>query len=264
MQLKDIVIQEKEHQEKILAELKEYLKEAPEGTFYAAQNGKYYKWYSYNNGKRTVIRKQERDLAYRLAKKIFARFRLKETEKELKAIHAYLQRCSDKDNETFLQKHEAIRQLISENTPLPDRVREWANAPYPADTTPYKGMCYKTLKGDMVKSQAEKEIANALYLAGIPYRYECKWSFDGGKRTIYPDFVIMHPLTGKILIWEHFGMEDLNYYRHKNADKMYLYFDNGFVPGLNLITTVSNDEVKLTPAKIQETIHYYFHEWLSR
>lgn len=110
----------------------------------------------------------------------------------------------------------------------------------------------------MVKSKAEKDIADALFLAGIPYRYECGISFNNGKTWYYPDFTIMDPGTGNLYLWEHFGMEELEYYRHKNADKMYIYFENGYIPGKNLICTSSSADRKLTKAQIRKIIDYYF------
>lgn len=258
MQLKEIMKEERERLLEIKKRAEDYIKNAPEGTFFASKNGHYFKWYTHNKGKKILIRQQDKELAYKLAKKAFAYFRLKETVKELKAIDAYMEHSSDADAESFLQEHEAIRQLITAQTPLPDRVREWANAPYQKNSTPYNGIQYKTLKGDLVKSKAEQEIADALFLAGLPYRYECAISFDNGKTFYYPDFMIMDPLTGKIYIWEHFGLSELNYYQHKNADKLYVYFDHGFVPGLNLITTASDDKNKLTAATIQQVIRLYF------
>ena len=258
LQIRDFMTEEQKRLQELTRELEDYIRNAPEGTFFASRNGKYFKWYTFQNGQKIPINKKNKALAYRLAMKTFAGFRLKETVKELKAIDAYLQESNETDSETFLREHEAIRQLITEHKPLSERVQKWANEDYPRNTEPYKGTLYKTMKGDLVKSIAERDIANALFLAGIPYRYECALSFDNGRTVIYPDFMIMDPQTGKIYLWEHFGMAELNYYQHKNANKLYVYFENGYVPGLNLITTASDDKTKLTPAKIRQTIHYYF------
>jgi len=242
----------------LIQELQASLTNLPEGTFYSVQNGKYTKWYQYTNGRCILIRKSDKSFARALAKATFLRVRLKEAEEEQSAIKAYLRNSSETNSEIFLNEHEEIRNLLDQGLSLPESVQQWANAPYQKPDKPYKGTLYKTLKGDLVKSHAEKEIADALFLAGIPYRYECAISFDGGRTFYYPDFTIMDPRTGRIILWEHFGMEDLNYYRHKNADKLYTYFEAGYVPGNNLICTSSSQENPLTPAKIQETIRYYF------
>ena len=39
---------------------------------------------------------------------------------------------------------------------------------------------------------------------------------------------------------------------------MYVYFENGYIPGYNMICTVSNDKEKLTTVEIQKTIEHYF------
>ena len=112
------------------------------------------------------------------------------------------------------------------------------------------------MKGDLVKSRAEKAIADALFAANIPYRYECGITFDQGRTWIYPDFTIMDPETGKIFLWKHFGMAEINYYCRHNANKMYTYFENGYILGSNLICTAETEEKKLTEAQIEEVIHF--------
>ena len=255
--MREIMIAELSRLKKQINDLQQQLKQLPEGTFYTAQNGKYKKWFCYVNGRTEPIRKTNRSLAVGLASAAFIRFRLEELKKDVDATNAYLRNASDKDLFSFFEEHPDLRELLGNYGSMSVESAEWAATPYKRPDIIYKGTLYKTLKGDLVKSRAEQMIADTLFLAGIPYRYECGITFNNGKTWFYPDFMIMHPRTGEILLWEHFGMEDLEYYRHKNANKMYVYFDNGFIPGKNLICTVSNDQIQLTPARIQANIHEY-------
>ena len=254
----EIMLEEYSRLSDRIPELITALKKLPKGKLYASRNSKYTKWYQYINGQSLYIRKSDIDFAKALASATFLRIQLKEAQEQMDAVKAYLRNSGSTDSESFLETHEEIRVLLNMAMPLSESVRQWANAPYQKSTMPYNGTLYKTLKGDLVKSRAEKEIADALFLAGIPYRYECAISFDGGRTFYYPDFTIMDPRTGKIFLWEHFGMEDLNYYRNNNADKMYTYFSAGYIPGNNLICTSSSEDHHLTPAMIQKIIHYYF------
>ena len=266
--LKHQMIEEKNHLATLISKLNIQLDQLPEGTFHIIRNGRYTKWVSYRNGKRISLRKSDRALASRLAAKTFYRHLIQQAEQELSAIDAYLRNCGNLNIHEFLDSHEEIRQLISDSipaslhpadaAPLQDRIREWMSAPYPHNPIVYKGTLYKTLKGDLVKSAAEQAIADALFLAGIPYRYECGLSFNNGRSMYYPDFVILHPRTGEIFLWEHFGMSELTYYCKRNADKMYTYFENGYVPGKNLICTAETDTLRLTAAQISKQIEYYF------
>ena len=71
-----------------------------------------------------------------------------------------------------------------------------------------------------------------LYKNGIPFRYEEKLVL--GSTTIYPDFVIRHPVTGKYYYWEHFGMMDEEEYRNNACNKIRLYCENGTIPSIQL------------------------------
>ncbi|MBQ9031229.1 MAG: hypothetical protein IJ106_07225 [Parasporobacterium sp.] len=191
------------------------------------------------------LMKEERD---RLIKEIH----------DLEAAKAYLRNTGKTDSEAYLEQHPELRKLLNAVPAWSDVVRKWAGEPYQKPTIEYHGTLYPTLKGDLVKSKAEKEIADALFLANIPYRYECAVSFNNGRTFYYPDFLIMNPKNGDLYIWEHFGMEDLSYYIKRNAGKIHDYFENGYRPGKNLICTYYSGEVPLTKARIRKTIDYYF------
>ena len=62
-----------------------------------------------------------------------------------------------------------------------------------------------TAKGHSVRSKSELLIADALFYHGIRYEYEKELILSG--RTIYPDFTIRHPQTGKIFYWEHLEIQ---------------------------------------------------------
>ena len=256
--MKETMLNEYVRLSDLIEELTASLKRLPKGTFYSSRNRKYTRWYQYVNGKSISIRKSDKAFAQALATATFLRMQLKEAQEMMDATKAYIRNMGSTNSEAFLETHEELRKMLNHAQPLSDTVRQWANAPYQKFTKPYKGTLYQTYKGDLVKSQAEKEIANALFLAGIPYRYECAISFDGGRTYYYPDFTIMDPRTGNIFLWEHFGMEELNYYRNNNADKMYTYFLAGYIPGKNLICTSSSEENRLTPDMIRKLIDYYF------
>ena len=263
--MKKLMLSEYSRLSDLIQRISSSLEKLPEGTFYSSWSRDHAKWYRYINGHSFLIRKSDKAFAQALASATFLRVQLKEAMEQMDATKAYLRNIGDTDSESFLEKHDEIRRLLNISQPLlSETIQQWENAPYQKPVKPYKGTLYRTLKGDLVKSLAEKEIANALFLAGIPYRYECGISFDGGRTYYYPDFTIMDPYTGNIYLWEHFGMEELNTYRNKNADKMYTYFLAGYIPGKNLICTSSNNEEHLTPAMIKKTIDYYFKDNINR
>ena len=107
-----------------------------------------------------------------------------------------------------------------------------------------------------VRSKSEAMILMLLEQRHIPYRYESKLHL--GNRDIYPDFTLIHPQTGKMLYWEHFGMmDDAKYYRDACA-KLEFYLSNQIYPLDQLIVTFETKENPLTTEKIEKTIQLYF------
>ena len=105
---------------------------------------------------------------------------------------------------------------------------------------------------------SEVMIADELYRRGIPYRYECAIELEG--ETIYPDFTILDPKTGKIYLWKHFGLMDSPKYISKFQYKMGLYPRNGYVPQINLICTFETEANPLTSVNVIDMADRYFGE----
>ena len=78
--------------------------------------------------------------------------------------------------------------------------------PYEKNPKYPEHLIHKTVSGIYVRSKSESMIALQLYTEKIPFRYEC--ALQLGETTLYPDFTILHPKTGEIFYWEHFGMMD--------------------------------------------------------
>ena len=99
-------------------------------------------------------------------------------------------------------------------------------------------------------------IDTLLYLNKIPFRYED--ALHLGNTTFYPDFTILHPSTGKIYYWEHFGMMDDAAYAKNTCFKLQTYTSHGIIPSINLITTYETKEFPLSSDSIEKIIHHYF------
>lgn len=67
----------------------------------------------------------------------------------------------------------------------------------------------------------------------------------------YPDFTIRHPVSGKEIIWEHFGMMHDPDYVNKTAQKARTYILNGYIPNETLLMTFENES---HPFDVQEII----------
>ena len=119
-------------------------------------------------------------------------------------------------------------------------IKDWLAEPYQKNPMPIKDGI-KSEKGMIFRTKSEFMIASVLDKYDIPYRYEAAFTLDG--QTKYPDFIIKHPYTGELIIWEHFGGLHYPGYMQKMWDKVNLYMKHGYIPFKNLICTFE-DEVK--------------------
>ena len=79
-----------------------------------------------------------------------------------------------------------------------------------------------------------------------------------GDVKIYPDFTIYHPMSNKIILWEHFGLMDNNSYAQNAKIKLGTYIDANYIPGNNLIVTYESKEMPLDINYVSLLISYHF------
>ena len=211
-----------------ILQLQERINKLPQGTLIVARNGKkYYKWYVVDDtGKKFIPQKEHHDeCAY---------------QKELELL----------ENPEF---QKLIKDIYK---PQQQQFQEWMNAPYKQNESHPENLRYKTRSGIRVRSKSELLITMVLSKYGIPYRYECAlWA---GDRYIYPDFTILHPITGQVYYWEHFGLMDDEKYSQEAFDKLRRYNANGIVPAINLITTYETEANPLDEEMIEMLVQHYF------
>ncbi len=225
-----------------ISDLQNQITSLPDGHLLISRNGKYIRFAHYHDGTRTYISKKNRQLIEPLVKKKYLTALLTDSIHEQQALHSYLDHYQNYssnvsqilDDPIF---HNALREYI---TPFSDEIKDWANAPYKSNPYCPEQLRHTCLSGNNVRSKSEVFIDQALFLHGIPYRYECALSLDSC--TIYPDFTIRHPHTGRIYYWEHFGMMDNPEYARKAFQKMQIYNENGILPSDQLIMTFENQE----------------------
>ena len=128
------------------------------------------------------------------------------------------------------------------------------------------GAIYRTENGEMVRSKSELLIANELSRRGIPYHYEEEITLAASNTvnyaesaaasgfTYHPDFVVLNPRTGKKYIWEHFGRMGDPSYAIDKVGRIRRYIQNGYIPGINLITTFEAESQPLTTDVINAMI----------
>ena len=208
--------------------------------------------------RRVYISKENIELARALAQKEYDIKLLK----LLKLRIAAIERLTSKyPEQTIFDVYEMLdpeKQKLVTPIILPDEqyAEEWMRVSYagkafkPDDT----GSFY-TEKGERVRSKSEVIIANALFHAGIPYRYECPLKLGG--KTLYPDFRILKLSTRTEIIFEHFGMLDDPEYLDVFLKKLDFYAFNGLLPGRGLVYTQESSSHPLDTRVLQVIIDTY-------
>ncbi len=146
--------------------------------------------------------------------------------------------------------------IIPVDVPDDVLIREWKAIPYEKKPISYDKFPYETEQKEIVRSKSELNIANALYKAGIPYKYECPLRLKNGA-IIYPDFTILDLVHRRIIYWEHLGMMDDRTYARDAVKRMKDYQKLGIYPGDGLIITQELEGSLLGTTEIREVIEHY-------
>ena len=155
--------------------------------------------------------------------------------------------------------HPEYRRLLEKHfIPQNEELKKWQSDSYERCKKHEEALVIKGTQGKMLRSKSEAIIDMMLYKSRIPFRYEEKLVLDSV--TIYPDFVIRHPATGKYYYWEHFGMMDEEEYRTHACNKIALYCKNGIIPSIQLITTYETKRNPLSAEKVEWIVKEYFGE----
>lgn len=142
------------------------------------------------------------------------------------------------------------------SAPTAEEQIAWMNADYEKNPHHPENLIYSTVAGIKVRSKSEVMIVDVLSRYNIAFRYECE--LDVGGRIFYPDFMIMHPMTGEIFIWEHYGMMDDPEYRSTCVSKFGAFTKEGYLPGRNFIITSESQEKPFDLVEAEFTLQRYF------
>ena len=238
--------------------IQEKVKKLPEGHLIVAKNGKWFKWYVSDGHKSTHIPKSNRSFAEKLALKEYLLLHKKHLEQEVYAIDQYLtfhNEHAEKDEHEFINS-KRFKEFLSLNSPtVSEKINKWIHEDYERCNKYPDKLIHKTYSGNMVRSKSEAMIDLFLYQNQIPFRYECELIL--GNQILYPDFTIMHPLTGEVFYWEHLGMMDDPEYIRSALMKIKTYIEHGIVPGQNLILTFETRNKPLTLDTIERMVEVY-------
>ena len=139
---------------------------------------------------------------------------------------------------------------------LSKEAKQWLSEKYP--TNPYRReeLLHMTYDGERMRSKLEVHTAELLKQLGIPYRYEPQMMIHG--KTVYPDFVLMHPKTGKLIILEIFGLMSDEAYHANARKKIDLYLSAGYRINKTFLCYCEYDDEPLDFVKMKADLEYLF------
>ncbi|MBR7020068.1 MAG: hypothetical protein IKI15_03325 [Lachnospiraceae bacterium] len=209
------------------------------------------------NGKavRSYIPKENMKLVTGLAQKSYEKKLEKAAKRNCKALEQVL-RTLKKDDLAMVYEHESKerKQLITPLIPTDEQYIEQWYQEHPGGQNSYvKTTAYTTIRGETVRSKSEKMIADAYYMAGVPYVYEPTVILPNG-RTRYPDFAVLNVRLRKTYYHEHFGMMDDEEYRQNAILRIREYNKNGYVEGQEMLITFEGENIPFDQEELAELI----------
>lgn len=233
------------------------LKTLPNGTLVCCRNRNQFNWYHSTGSNKEYIPKANKAFAAQLAYKKQLLLQLQELEAEKQALESYFKKILSNHKLQEFNAHPEYQNLISTYSNSKDKeILQWKNSPYEKNNKHPEKLVYKIASGNVFRSKSESIIALCLEKYNIPYRYECALYLNDF--LSYPDFTIMHPRTGQIFYWEHFGLMDQTDYIKNTYSKLSLYATNGIVPSIQLITTYETQNNPLDISRVEAIIQHYF------
>lgn len=240
---------------------KSSLQKAPPGNIRIVKSGKRTQYYLITkkgdtNGVYLPVKKKS------LVIKIFQRQYDKKVCIELEKQLKILKRCykaykPEKIEQIYTMQKKGRREYIESVVLNQSKfVENWKNTYYEHKQNNSASLKISTSFGELMRSKSEVLIAEALYKKNVPFKYEYPISVKN--YTVHPDFYCLNVRTGKIIIWEHFGLLENSEYAAQTVQKLYDYQRAGFFPGKNLIISTESKEFPLNSQTIEEIIDAYF------
>lgn len=235
---------------KIIKDAEQRIGKAPKGCLKVLlvhqKGGDVYRYSHREDGKNPngrYLPKSEMPLARKLAQKEYCEKVLSAAKKEKKIIESI---CEDFSKDSILEAYTNMtkgKRMLVEPYVLPDEeyARRWQAKVYEGGRFEEGDNAQYTKRGERVRSKSEQIIADRLFDAKIPYRYEYPLEYEPG-RYIFTDFTVLNPRTRMIFRWEHFGKMDDAKYRKTFFWKQSIYMRSGFIPGVNYICTFEDNE----------------------
>ena len=243
--------------QRMIENVKRELQLCPGGTLMSAiVNGKpgYFRVDYDNQKRRRTLISNDRDEIRALLRKEYLNRQLVYLQNAEREINNAAKRICEPDDmplQSVMKKHKWLDEELLTAAQHGPSYSSWADEPYEQYTRYPEGKIHRTSRGPLVRSKSEVLIAESLYKACIPFRYE--QILHIAEFSYAPDFTIRRS-DGKIFFWEHQGRMFDTKYMDRHFSKMRVYFAEGIVPWDNLILTYDSFDGRVDVREIETQI----------
>ena len=240
----------------LCSSLERTLRTSPEGKLRVSTFRNKARYYQVKENKSTqgkYLRKNEQDLAMRLAQKDYDTRFIKTAEKLAKTLDWMIRIGAQREihyvyqtlAEVYTNLPEHRRKLVIPYV-LPDDlfVAAWKDVKYEGKGFWEDNPEIVTDNGERVRSKSEKMIADWLLKMNIPYRYEFPLETED-LGIVFPDFTILDVWNRRNIILEHFGLIEEEGPRRRMINKFNAYINEGYHLGDDFLFTMEADNLTL-------------------
>lgn len=263
MNLEKLLKKEKEDIENMLLEVETYIEKCDKvlNTYHLTCSSSHGTLQYLLNG--SYVSKKDLSMVKLVAQLDYYKQIVIELKKRERVINRVLKQCDNsKLDQIYLHQCEGRRKIV---TPIQEPkeifIQRWMNEEYEAsDRWDDDKNFFYTLKGEKVRSKAEKIIADELANYDVPYKYEYPLKLTVGKqiKIFRPDFIVLNCESRKEYILEHLGMMDKLSYYNFNLNKLHVFEQNGYLLGINLLITHETSDSPIDVLTLRKYIEEYF------
>lgn len=248
MNMLELVQMDLKYQKSLLKRYRGELKRLPEGNLLMIKTHDSIEYYKVEkgSGKRKYINKREFELVNLLKRRKFLEKTINVIVKNMEAEKKLIKKYMPYDYNSVMNMIPKTYRFDMSSKHQEQNFKKYAD-----------GRFHETTKGLKVRSKVEAVICELLYAANLEFAYEEElvlFSKDGKKLIFHPDFSFTNLITGEKFYWEHLGMLGDEKYKEMNLEKLFIYAENGILPGLNLFITADSLDGKMDVRAIMRTI----------
>ena len=246
---------------KAIAQIEKFKSTEPRGSLYIGGEKKPLYYVSYSKSgettKKRYLKRSESKLIRDLATKKYYNKMLPGLRAELMALEKFAEKYHPMHKyEIYDEMDDIQKQMIA---PLflstQRKIQDWQDEEYAGNEFHEENKIFETMRGEMVRSKSELEIANELFRSNVlDYKYEKPCYLNNSNYPTYPDFTTIHLVTGNESIFEHFGCMDDPEYARNFVKKFNSYVRSGYIPGVNFFFTFETRDQPLDPRIVRRII----------